>query len=257
MFIDKIIEKKRESVERLKKEITPEELKKRFHKTLKVRDFYGVLGEGPGTKIIAEVKKASPSKGIIRSDFDPLEIAKVYEQNGAAALSVLTEEFFFKGSPEYLAMIKDGVSIPVLRKDFIFDPFQIYESRAIGADAVLLIAAVLEKEKLGELIDLTRKFGMAPLVEVHTEEELQRAVDAGATIIGINNRDLKTFEIDLDTTRRLAPLVPEDRIIVSESGINTKDDIRSLKEAGVRAFLIGEALMRENDMGRKLREFLS
>ncbi len=257
MFIDEIIEKKTKEVEGLKKEVSIEELKSRLAVAPDTRDFCGALTEGAGIKIIAEVKKASPSKGTIREDFDPVAVAKIYETNGACAVSVLTERDFFKGSPKYLTKVRAAVRIPVLRKDFIFDPFQIYESRVMGADAVLLIAAIVEKDPLGELIELTKRLGMAPLVEVHTERELASALDAGAAIIGINNRDLRTFDIDLETTRRLAPLVPEDKVIVSESGINSADDIRYLSEAGVRAFLIGEALMRQDDIGRRLREFLS
>lgn len=222
-------------------------------------DFARAVSEkgGPGAiRIIAEVKKASPSKGVIRSDFSPLEIAKSYEGSGAAALSVLTEEKFFHGSLSYLTLIKDKVGIPVLRKDFILDEFQVYESRAAGADAVLLIVNILDKVDLKRFIELTKTLGMAPLVEVHTEVELTAALEAGADIIGINNRDLTTFTTDIETTRRLAPLVPDGRIVISESGINNRDDIMELKRLGVSAFLVGTALMREVDEAKKLRELL-
>ncbi|GMR05149.1 MAG: indole-3-glycerol phosphate synthase TrpC [Thermodesulfobacteriota bacterium] len=224
-----------------------------------VRDFCYAVGKKGGEgaiRIIAEVKKASPSKGVIRADFSPLDIARSYEKNGAVALSVLTEKKFFHGDLSYLTLIKDNVGIPVLRKDFILDEFQIYESRAAGADAVLLIVNILGTEDLKKFIQLTKNLSMTPLVEVHTEGELEIALEAGAKVIGINNRDLKTFTTDIDTTLRLAPLVPEDKIIISESGIKTRGDIVSLKAAGVSAFLVGESLMREEDEGGKLRELL-
>ncbi|MFZ3072714.1 MAG: indole-3-glycerol phosphate synthase TrpC [Thermodesulfobacteriota bacterium] len=204
--------------------------------------------------IIAEVKKGSPSKGIIRSGFDPLSIARTYEENGAAAISVLTDEKYFFGSFENLVMIRREVALPLLRKDFIIDPYQIYEARSAGADAVLLIAAALPKKTLSEFITLTESLGMAALVEVHTEDELFNALEAGATIIGINNRDLNTFKTDIATTARLAKLIPPGKIVVSESGINTYGDVKRLLIEGVKTFLVGEALVREKDVGRKLRE---
>ncbi|MFQ5354186.1 MAG: indole-3-glycerol phosphate synthase TrpC, partial [Thermodesulfobacteriota bacterium] len=179
------------------------------------RDFFTAL-EGAPLKIIAEVKKASPSKGIIREDFDPLELALDYEKNGAAAISVLTEEKFFHGKIDYIRLVKDSVEVPVLRKDFILDELEVYESRVIGADAVLLIAAILEPGHLADLIALTEDLAMTPLVEVHDGDELETAVKAGARLIGINNRNLKTFKTNIATTRDLAPLVPEGRVIVSE-----------------------------------------
>lgn len=220
------------------------------------KDFFAALS-GPDLRIIAEVKKASPSKGVIRADFDPLAMALAYERSGAAAISVLTEEKFFLGKLDYIRLIKDHVKVPVLRKDFILDELEVYESRAVGADAILLIVAILEEKHLADLIALTEDLSMTPLVEVHDKEELEAAVRAGAKLIGINNRNLKTFKTNIKTTCALAPLVPHDRLKVSESGINTAEDIRRLRASGVNAFLVGEALAREKDVGLKLRELLS
>jgi len=218
------------------------------------RDFMRAINRLP-CSIIAEVKRRSPSKGRIRGDFDPLKIAALYQENGAVAVSVLTDEEFFGGHRTYLSAIREVVDIPLLRKDFIIDPYQIYETRALGGDALLLIASLLEGQ-LEEYIHLAQKVGLATLVEVHTREELEKALAADAEIIGINNRDLKTFSTDLRITLELAPSIPEDRIVVSESGINTREDIETLMQAGVHSFLVGEALMRAEDIGRKLRELL-
>ena len=218
------------------------------------RDFMRAINRLP-CSIIAEGKKRSPSKGRIRGDFDPLKIAALYQENGAVAVSVLTDEEFFGGNRTYLSAIREVVDIPLLRKDFIIDPYQIYETRALGGDALLLIASLLEGQ-LKEYIRLAQKVGLAALVEVHTREELENALAADAEIIGINNRDLKTFSTDLRTTLKLAPSIPEDRIVVSESGINTREDIETIMQAGVHSFLVGEALMRAEDIGGKLRELL-
>lgn len=258
MILDDIVKNKREDVERLKVYKDLEGLKDRIKEDFRPpRDFAGALAYRGGTKyirIIAEVKKASPSRGVLREDFMPNDIARVYQANGAAAVSIVTEEKYFLGRLDYLTTIKHNLKIPVLRKDFIFDEYQVYESRAACADAILLIAAILKKEDMKALLELTGSLGMSALVEVHDEKDLEAALDAGARIIGVNNRDLKTFETDIGTTRRLAPLVPKDRILVSESGISTVEDILSLRQEGVDAFLIGEALMREEDIGKKLKE---
>lgn len=207
--------------------------------------------------VIAEVKKASPSKGVLRQDLDPGQTALEYQRYGAAAVSVLTEEKFFLGHPSYLVVIKDEISLPVLRKDFIIDPYQIYESRVLGADAVLLIAAALPGGQLAELIELAAGLGLSCLVEVHTEEELDRVLAAGADLIGINNRDLHTFETDLARTFSLAGrLKNQDVTIVSESGIKDRSDILRLKEIGVHAVLVGEALVRHPSPGLALRALL-
>ena len=214
---------------------------------------------GAAVGIIAEVKKASPSKGVICRDFDPVEIARIYAASGASAISVLTEEKYFLGSLAYLKAIRDDLGSkrpPLLRKDFIIDPYQVYESRANGADALLLIAAILTPDKLKELLDLSHELGMECLVEVHNENEVEIALSAGAGIIGINNRDLKTFDVDIRTTERLRPLIPPDRLVVSESGIRGRDDMQKMKQWGVNAVLIGEALVSAPDIGAKMKELL-
>ena len=256
MILDEIVSRKREELEGVKARSPLAEVKARALDSEEARDFRGAISADK-VNIIAEVKKASPSKGVIRADFDPLRIAVSYEEAGAAAVSVLTESSYFQGSLDYLSLIRGELSIPLLRKDFIFDPYQIFEARSAGADALLLIAACLEAGELRDLAGLTVDIGMHALVEVHSEAELKKAISAGADIIGINNRNLKTFVTDIDTTRRLAALVPEGRVIVSESGINTAEDISSLRDCGAGAFLIGEALVRESDVGGKLRELLS
>lgn len=207
--------------------------------------------------IIAEIKRRSPSKGIIRGDFNPEWIAERYAMSGAAAISVLTEEDFFEGSLEHLHAVRARVDSPLLRKDFVFDEYQLYEALKAGADAVLLIAAILEDVLLAQLIALARELGLDALVEVHSADEMRRAVGAGASIIGINNRDLTTFNVDLKTSIELARLAPQDAILVSESGINTGDDIRRLREADFNAFLVGEHLMRADDPGEALQQLLA
>jgi indole-3-glycerol phosphate synthase len=213
-------------------------------------------GESGWTPVIAEVKKGSPSKGVIRPDFDPLAIAETYQQNGAACLSVLTDAHFFLGRLGYLALIREQVSLPLLRKDFIFDPYQIYEARGAGADAVLLIAAMLDLHQLRDFSALAGELSLDVLLEVHDEMELETALKTDCELIGINNRDLRTFVMDLATTERLAKLIPAERLIVAESGIISRADIIRLQDAGAGAFLIGESLMREPDIGAKLRELL-
>lgn len=225
------------------------------------RDFVAAL-QGNGarsetpTRIIAEVKKASPSKGVIRPDFDPVAIAQAYAANGAAALSVITDAKYFQGQLSFLEDISQAVVLPLLRKDFIIDAYQVYESRVAHADALLLIVAAIETGRLEDLMGLAHALGMAVLLEVHTGEELERSLPLRPRLIGINNRDLRTFHTDVGTTLRLLPLIPSDVVVVSESGINTVADITRLREKGVHAFLIGESLMRTPDPGVKLRELL-
>lgn len=209
------------------------------------------------TAIIAEVKKGSPSKGVIREDFDPLEIAGIYQENGATCLSVLTDERFFLGHLRYLTLIRERVSLPLLRKDFICDPYQIYEARAAGADAVLLIAAMLDLNQLREFHAVAKEIQLDVLLEVHDEAELEKALKTDCTLIGVNNRNLRSFVTELDTTGRLARLMPPERMLVAESGINNRDDINRLGAAGAHAYLIGESMMREADIGLKLRELLA
>ncbi len=213
-----------------------------------------ILKKGNKIKFIAEVKKASPSAGIIREDFNYLNIAKEYEAGGASAISVLTDKEFFKGDLKYLSEIKKTVSLPVLRKDFIIDPYQIYEAKAAGADLVLLIARILTKEQIDTFLALTHKLGMECLVEVHDIDELNTVLETEASIIGINNRNLDTFETNIETTLQLYHLIPEEKIIVSESGIKTRADVLNLEKAGIDAILIGETLMRSQDITQKINE---
>jgi indole-3-glycerol phosphate synthase len=208
----------------------------------------------PGLSFICEVKRASPSRGIIADEFPYLRIAAEYEAAGAAAISVLTEPDYFLGKDEYLRDIAAAAGIPVLRKDFVVDPYQIYEARHLGAQAILLICALLDRKALGEYLALAGSLGLSCLTEVHSAAEVAMAVEAGARIIGINNRDLKTFEVDLAVTQRLRPLIPPDRLVVSESGINSPEDIRFIREQAVHGVLIGESLMRAADKKRRLAE---
>jgi len=260
MILDEIVKAKAEELSKRKQNIPLSEMEAISLKK-RPRDFAAAL-RGDDIQLIAEVKKASPSKGLLCPDLDPVKLAQSYAQSGAAAISVLTEERYFQGSLEHLAAIskeREGwgdSNIPILRKDFIFDPYQVYESRAYGADALLLIIAVLSDEQLTELLGLSHKLGIKCLVEVHDEAELKRALLSGAEIIGINNRDLKTFAIDLATTRRLRPLVPPDRIVVSESGIQDRGHVQMLREWGVDAILVGEALVTASDVAKKVRELL-
>jgi indole-3-glycerol phosphate synthase len=254
-ILDKIVADKKEGVKLAKRQAPLAVLKERIAQQ-KPLDFVGAL-QGNGLKLIAEVKKASPSKGVLCSEFKPVEIAQTYEHNGAAAISVLTEEKYFQGSLKHLVAIREKVNIPLLRKDFIFDEYQIYESAAYGADAILLIAAILEKEALEEFLKLAKGLKLDCLVEVHNEEELTKALLTGAEIIGINNRDLNTFQVDTNTTRRLRMLIPSENIVVSESGINNKDDIKKMKECKVNAVLVGEALVTSKDIPAKIKELMS
>jgi len=220
-------------------------------------DFASAL-RGECVQLIAEVKKASPSRGIIRPDFNPVEIAQTYASKGASAISVLTEARYFQGSLNHLRDIRRalGNRLPLLRKDFICDPYQVYESRAYGTDSLLLIVAILTPERLNELIELSHELSMSCLVEVHNEAELEIALNSGARIIGVNNRDLSTFTVDLTTTERLRPLIPPGRIVVSESGIKNRGDMEKLKNWGVDAVLIGESLMSATDIAAKMEELL-
>jgi indole-3-glycerol phosphate synthase len=252
-MLDKIVADKKEEVRQQKKEVPLSALQGRIAQRTKTRDFAAAL-KGDGVSLIAEVKKASPSRGILCPDFDPTALAKTYADNGAAAISVLTEERYFEGNIEHLLEIRQKVDIPLLRKDFIFDSYQVYESRASGADALLLIAAILEEAPLAELLTLSHKLGLNCLVEVHNEGEVEKVLRSGAQIIGINNRDLKTFKVDISTTPRLRALIPSDKLVVSESGISSRRHIEDLKRWGVNAALVGEALLTAGDIAAKMRE---
>jgi len=255
-ILDTIVQHKRKELAETKQAVPLENIRGRLAHMPAVRDFAGALsGIAPnGVRIIAEVKKASPSKGILCEQFDACAIARAYEDGGAAAVSVLTEKNYFQGSLDYLRAVKAAIKLPVLRKDFIFDPYQLYEARANGADAVLLIAVILSEELLAELVRLARELTLHHIVEVHNIADVRKALSAGTEIIGINNRNLATFETNLRTTIELLPAIPDDKIVVSESGIATRQDMLRLAEAGVDAVLIGETLMKAKNPGAKLRE---
>ena len=256
MILDDILRDKRADLQTVKATVAVTELQQRPLFSAERRDFCAAL-RARRRAIVAEVKKASPSKGIIRADFDPVRIATSYAANGAAAISVLTERRYFQGDLGYLAAIRDAVRAPLLRKDFLFDPYQVYEARAFGADAVLLIVAMLDDVLLRELLQLSNELELSALVEVHDRHELERGCHSGATLLGINNRDLRSFRTSLAVTEALMPYLPADALAVSESGIESAADIARLESAGVRAFLIGETLMRAADPGARLAEFLS
>jgi len=258
MILDRIVTDNRKELEARKRKLTMAELKRIASEQPPPLDFASAL-RGNVIRLIAEVKKASPSRGVIRQDFNPVDIAQTYADNGASAISVLTETKYFQGGLNYLTDIRKALEdkkVPLLRKDFIHDQYQVYESRAYGADGILLIVAILTTEKLDEFLQLSRQLGMKCLVEVHNEVELETALKSGAEIIGINNRDLTTFEVDLATTERLRPLIPDDRIVVSESGIKTRADMEKLRELGVDAVLIGESLMSAPDIAASMKELL-
>jgi len=258
MILDEIVAYTQAELPARKERLSLAEVKKQASKQPPARSLSAAL-KGTSLKLIAEVKKASPSRGIICRDFDPIRIARIYAASGASAISVLTEEKYFMGSLAYLKAIRDGLGSscpPLLRKDFIIDPYQVYESRGSGADALLLIAAILTPGRLKELLDLSHQLGMECLVEVHNENEIKTVLTSNAGIIGINNRDLKTFKVDIRTTERLRPLIPPDRLVVSESGIRNRDDIQKMKRWGVSAVLVGEALVAAPDIGAKMKELL-
>jgi indole-3-glycerol phosphate synthase len=256
-ILARIFEARRESVEHRKRVLPLVALKMAVNKKADpARDFSAALTVA-GTRVIAELKKASPSRGVIREDFYPAVLAKALADSGAAALSVLTEEDFFAGSLHNLKEARGAASIPVLRKDFIFDAWQVWESRAAGADSLLLIASILDEQLLGELIQLGHELGMEPLVEVHSSEELSRALAAGATIVGVNSRDLRDFSVKLETAVRLIKEIPDSCIAVAESGIQSREEIDTLEAAGFDAFLVGEQIMKQANVGEALRQLLA
>ncbi|WP_299586195.1 indole-3-glycerol phosphate synthase TrpC [uncultured Microbulbifer sp.] len=255
-----IIERKWQEVAERKVQCSLDDIRLRAQDQPPARGFVTALehkiAEG-GAAVIAEIKKASPSKGVIREDFLPAEIATSYERGGAACLSVLTDIDFFQGADNYLQQARNAVRLPVLRKDFTVDPYQIYEARAIGADCILLIAACLEDQQMQELNTLALELGLDVLVEVHNRAELERALVLPNRLVGINNRNLHTFDVQLENTFKLLDLIPDDRIVVTESGIHTTDDVAAMRGHSVNAFLVGEAFMREEEPGRKLMEMFN
>ena len=257
-ILDKILATKREEI-RLTSSYRPiEDLQREVGGAPMVRNFEQAIrnkianGE---SAVIAEIKKASPSKGVIREQFDPITIAQTYEQNGAACLSVLTDRDYFMGAAEYLVAARSATQLPVLRKDFIVDPYQIFEARCMGADCILLIVAALEQSQMLELEHVATQLGMSVLVEAHSQEEFERAIQLETSLIGVNNRDLRTFETSLETTFELISALPEDRILITESGIHDRADVTLMRERGVFAFLVGEAFMRQPDPGEALKSF--
>ena len=255
-ILDKIVAAKRIEIAAAKAAVPLAELRTRLSDAPPLRDFFAALAaEGP-LKLIAEVKRASPSKGIIRENFNPVEIAQTYQRHGATCLSVLTDEQFFQGSLAYLQAIRAATTIPLLRKDFILDPYQLVEARVAGADAVLLIAECLDDCQLRQLHNEAIDLGLTPLVELYDPENLQRVLAAGATLIGVNNRDLRNFAVDLQHTIRLRQQIPEHCLVVGESGIYTAADSALLSSAGVDAMLVGESLMREADIGAAVDRLL-
>lgn len=255
MILHKIMESKKAEVALLREHTSLEWLEEKAVSMPPASNFGKAL-KSRKCAVIAEVKRRSPSGGALREDLDPAAVAAIYEKSGAAAVSVLTDGPFFGGHRQDIAAVKQAVCIPVLRKDFIIDPYQIYEARVMGADALLLIACILSDRQLTEYVNLARRLCMDALVEIHTRDELDRALRAGAGIIGINNRNLDTLATSLNTTLDLAPLVPENRITVSESGIAGRKDMEMLMAAGVSTFLIGETLMKSGNIGLKLKELL-
>lgn len=254
-ILEKILARKAEEVRERSARLTLAELAALCEGLPPTRGFATALNaklDAGQAAVIAEIKKASPSKGIIRADFHPAQIARSYEAGGAACLSVLTDIDFFQGSDAYLQQARSACSLPVLRKDFVIDPWQVYEARSLGADCILLIVAALDDGQLAQLANLAMDLGMDALLEVHDIDELERALQVGAPLVGINNRNLRTFEVTLDTTLTMRTAVPSDRVLVTESGIHTIDDVARMRDAGVNAFLVGEAFMRADDPGAEL-----
>lgn len=254
--LEKIVVEKRKEVDAAKRARPAEALRELVAGAPPVRDFVAALREGPSPRVIAEVKKASPSAGLIRADFDPMAIARIYETHGAACVSVLTDAKFFQGNLEYLTAVRRAISIPVLRKDFLIDRYQVLEARAAGADCILLIAECLEDCTLRELYFYASELGMESLIEIHDAENLDRVLKLEPALVGINNRNLRTLVTDLGHSISLASRVPAGCLVVGESGIHSRADVARLQAAGIHAMLVGETLLRSPDIGAKLRELL-
>jgi len=257
MFLEKVATVKREEIGARSILFPLDEMKKKISDLPAPRDFLDALSKNGPMALIAEIKRASPSAGIIREGADILGMAKKYQEGGASAISVLTEGRFFRGDLGHIKIVKDGVALPVLQKDFVIDSFQIYEGRIAGADALLLIAALLERDPLREFAELTRDLGLVPLVEVHDEEDLEKIQGLNLPLIGINNRCLKTLKVKLGTTARLFQKIPEKTRVISESGIKTREDVKHLQDVGVKGILVGETLMRAGNPAAKIRELLN
>ncbi len=255
--LEEICARKQEHIEAQKSKESFDDLKYKVADLPPSRGFMGALMNKMPLSLIAEVKKASPSKGVIRANFDPVEIAKAYEKAGAACVSVLTDEPFFQGADEHLTQIKEAVSLPVLRKDFMLDEYQIYESRALGADCILLIMAALDDDQVKSLYAAAEELRMDVLVEVHDQAELERTLALNPAMIGINNRDLKTLEVDIQTSQSLAASIPDHIFKVSESGIGSHEDIESLQASGFRGFLVGESLMKQDNIEEAVRNLIT
>jgi indole-3-glycerol phosphate synthase len=255
-ILDEIVARKRQEVAAARQAVPVESLRESLSTAPPPRDFLGALTGIPAIRLIAEVKKASPSAGVLRADFDPAAIAKIYEQHGAACVSVLTDTPYFQGSLEHLRQVRAAVNLPLLRKDFVIERYQVLEARSAGADAVLLIAECLDDYTLRELHEAILEYGMTPLVECYQPENLRRVLDAGAQLIGINNRDLHTFQVDLGHSVRLRKQIPAGRTTVAESGIRTRRDVETLQAAGLHAILVGEFLVRQSDIGKAVDELL-
>ncbi len=256
-ILQKILDTKALEIVERKQRLPLIQIQQKLKDSAPTRDFLDTIRqriEAGRTAVIAEIKKASPSKGVLCENFDPAQIARSYEQGGAACLSVLTDVEYFQGDDACLKLARDACQLPVLRKEFIIDPYQVYESRLIGADCILLIAAALDDDQLREFTELAHSLDMAVLVEVHDAEELQRALKLDVTLLGINNRNLRTFETRLDTTLELLPAIPDHKIVITESGIHQRDDIETMLAHNVRSFLIGEAFMRAEQPGDRLTE---
>ncbi len=256
-ILTEILKAKRIEVEERKISFPEKKIREEIPKKQAGRDFKLAVSKGQKINLIAELKKSSPSKGILRQDFEPQDIAKVFENNGAAALSIVTEEKFFQGKLDYIKKAKEVTSLPVLRKDFIIDAYQLYESLYFGADAVLLIADILSEKELKDFVRISESLNIEPLVEVHTKESLDKTLSINSVrIIGINNRDLHNFRVDINTTVRLKNLIPQEKTVVSESGISSYQDVMYLKSIGINAVLIGEAFMSAEDIGVKIKEVM-
>jgi indole-3-glycerol phosphate synthase len=254
--LKEIVQKKKERILFARQALSEEELKIKVQGLEPTRPFIAAIQKPRTISLIAEIKKASPSRGVIRQDFNHLEIALAYKECGVQAISVLTEEDYFGGSLSYIKEVRNLVEVPVLRKDFILEPYQIYESRLFGADGILLIADLLTKDRIAEFIQIASGLGMECLVEVHNERELKKVLNLDAGLIGINNRDLHTLELDFKTTEKLFPLIPKDKAVVVESGIKTYQDVLFLKILGVSAVLIGEAFMEAQDIRQKVNQVM-